>query len=348
MNALERAIPLIILMLEALLRRLPGGHPKRKEVEDAYRTQKAGYNGEKSVDYYLNFLDEEKFMIFKGLRLCINGYFFQIDTLLITPFFALILETKNWGGEIHFDKNFCQVFQEKDGKTTAYANPVSQARMQTLNLRAWLKKQNLPDIPIEYLVVISNHSSKLKADPGYYEVFQKVIHAIRLVEKVSEIEKRHRKDFFSSKELKKLKKYVLSKHTPHRPDVLKNFSISTKEILSGILCSTCFKLSMKLSYGKCLCLQCGNVSRSAHLEAVQDYFLLISPKITNSGLRQFLRLESDKQAYWILNSLNLPFTGTKKGRVYHQPPKWQTDIQLPSAKRLKVSKSGKRKYSRLR
>ncbi|WP_059170313.1 nuclease-related domain-containing protein [Bacillus sp. FJAT-27445] len=320
MIALERAIPLIILMLEALLRRLPTGHSKRKDIEEALRTQKAGFKGEKSVDYYLNFLDEEKFLIFKGVRLSNNGFFFQIDTLLITPFFALILEIKNWGGEISFDKNFCQVFQEKDGKTAVYATPVSQARLQTLNLKEWLKKHNFPELPIEFLVVMSNNSSKLKADPGYYEVFQKVIHSIRLIEKVAEIEKRNNKELFSSKELKKLKKNILSNHTPHRPDVLKTFAISTTDILPGMLCSKCHSLSMKLHYGKCHCVQCGNASMTAHLEAVQDYFLLISPNLTNFDLRQFLKLERDKQAYWILTSLDLPFTGTKKGRVYHQPP----------------------------
>ncbi|RDU35951.1 NERD domain-containing protein [Neobacillus piezotolerans] len=340
MIALERAIPLIILMLEALLRRLPNGHPKRKEVEESLRTQKAGYNGEKSVDYYLNFLDQGKFMIFKGLRLKNNGFFFQIDTLLITPFFALILEIKNWGGDIHFDKNFCQVFQEKDGKTTVYTNPISQARLQTLRLREWLKNHNFPDIPIEFLVVMSNNSSRLKADPGYYEVFKKVIHEIRLVEKVSEIEKQHKKEFFSINELKKLKKNVLAKHTPYRPDILKNFSISTIEILPGILCSTCLSYSMKIHYGKCHCVHCGYVSYTAHLEAVRDYFLLISPSLTNSEMRRFLKLENDKQAYNILNSMNLPFTGTKRGRVYYESP-----IAKPATSSIN-SKSGKGQYSR--
>ncbi|WP_409273872.1 nuclease-related domain-containing protein [Neobacillus sp. SCS-31] len=327
MIALERVIPLIILMLEALLRRLPSGHSRRKEVEESLRTQKAGYNGEKSVDYYLNFLDKEKFMIFKGLRLKNNGFFFQIDTLLITPFFALILEIKNWGGEIHFDKNFCQVFQEKDGKTAVYTNPISQARLQTLRLREWLKKNNFSDIPIEFLVVMSNNSSKLKADTGYYEVFKKVIHEIRLVEIVSEIEKQHKKEYLSLNEFKKLKKNILSKHTPHRPDILKNFTISTTEILPGIHCSTCLSFSMKLHYGRCHCSQCGNPSVTAHLEAIKDYFLLISPNLTNSELNRFLKLDNDKKAYWILTSMNLPYTGTKRGRVYHEPPKWQANTK---------------------
>ncbi|WP_222928824.1 nuclease-related domain-containing protein [Neobacillus piezotolerans] len=330
--ALERAIPLIILMLEALLRRLPGGHPKRKDIEESLRTQKAGYNGEKSVDYYLNFLDQEKFMIFKGLRLNNNGFFFQIDTLLITPFFALILEIKNWGGEIHFEKNFCQVFQEKDGKTATYTNPVSQAKLQTRNLREWLKNHNFPDIPIEFLVVMSNNTSKLKADPGYYEVFKKVTLAIRLIEKVSEIEKSHKQMVLESKAMKKVMKVILQQHMPHRPDILKNFTISTTEILSGIICPKCLSFTMKFHYRKSYCDRCGEISQTAHLEAIQDYFLLISPYLTNSELKRFLNLPKPDQAYNLLTSLNFPFTGTKRGRVYYQPPNWQPDMLLPQRK----------------
>lgn len=186
---------------------------------------------------------------------------------------------------------------------------------------------------------MSNNSSKLKADPDYYEVFKKVIHEICLVEKVSEIEKQYKKEYLSVNELKKLKKNILSKHTPHRPDILKNFTITTTEIPPGILCSKCNTLSLKLHHGKCHCIHCGDTSATAHLEAIKDYFLLISPNQKNSELKRFLRLENDKQAYWLLTSLGLPFTGNKRGRVYHEPPNWQANTQ--PHKVIKSSRNGK-------
>ncbi|CEG26978.1 nuclease-related domain-containing protein [Bacillus sp. B-jedd] len=319
MVVLERAIPHIIPMIEALLRRLKHNHPKRKEIEESYRTYKAGYNGEKSVDYFLNFLDEEKFLIFKGIRLPDKEFYFQIDTLLITPFFALILEIKNWGGDIHFDKNFCQVIQERDGKTYSYQNPVSQALLQKMHLQEWFRRNKFPDLPIEFLVIMSNTSSRLKADTGYYEVFQNVIHSIRLLEKIPEIEKKYKKEVICEKVLKKLKKTLLKQHTPLWPDILKTFSISPEEIIPGILCPKCNTFSMKIYYGKSRCPFCQSYSDHPLIQAVNDCFLLRSHTLTNQEIRSFLKSATSSQTYLILQKMNLLIKGTNKGRTYSLP-----------------------------
>ncbi|WP_043932696.1 hypothetical protein [Bacillus sp. EB01] len=66
MVVLERAVPMIVLMLTALLRRISPTHHKRSEIEEALRTHLAGYNGEKAVDFFLNYLKEGRYII-KGL-----------------------------------------------------------------------------------------------------------------------------------------------------------------------------------------------------------------------------------------------------------------------------------------
>ncbi|RHW38047.1 NERD domain-containing protein [Neobacillus notoginsengisoli] len=319
MVVLERMVPLVILMLDALLRRINHNHPKRKEIEEAYRTHKAGYNGEKSVDYYMNFLDEGKFQIFKGIRLPNKEFHFQIDTLIITPFFAIILEIKNWGGEIYFDKDFCQVYQEKDGKTNTYQNPVSQAILQKMHLKEWLRRNKFPDLPIEFLVVMSNTSSRLKSDPGYYEVFQKVLHSIRLLEKIAQIEKKYKQEVISENVMKKLKKTLLKKNTPLRPDILKNFEISPTAIIPGIQCPTCHTYSMKLYYGKSRCQTCKTISKTAPFLAITDYFLLCANTLTNQDIKSFLKTTTSSQTYFLLQKMNLQITGTNKGRVYSLP-----------------------------
>ena len=323
MVVLERSIPIIIHMLEALLRRINHIHPKRKEIEEALRTYKAGYNGEKSVDYYLNFLNEEKFLIFKGIRLPDKGFYFQIDTLLITPFFGLILEIKNWGGEIFFEKSFCQVYQEKDGKAYSYQNPVSQALLQKMHLKEWLRINKFPELPIEFLVVMSNTSSRLKADSGYHEVFQKVVHSIRLLGKIGQIETNYKKEVISVKVMKKLKKALLTQHTPLWPDILKTFSISLEEIIPGIFCPKCNTFSMKFYYGKSRCPFCKNIYEYPHYQAVTDCFLLRSQTLTNHEIKTFLKTVTSAQTYFLMQKMNLQISGTKKGRTYTLPPNYK-------------------------
>ena len=74
---------------------------------------------------------------------------------------------------------------------------------------------------------------------------------------------------------------------------------------------------MMRKWGKWLCGSCSFISRDAHFTALRDYALLIKPTITNRELRTFLHVESEYVATRLLNSLNVPYTGSTKDRVYH-------------------------------
>lgn len=50
----KREIPIIILQLEALYERLPSEHVKRASIKESLLKRRAGYKGERAVDYILN------------------------------------------------------------------------------------------------------------------------------------------------------------------------------------------------------------------------------------------------------------------------------------------------------
>ncbi len=50
----ERHIPLAILKLEALLRRLPSNHSKIPQIKDELGKRMAGFKGEVSLDFPLD------------------------------------------------------------------------------------------------------------------------------------------------------------------------------------------------------------------------------------------------------------------------------------------------------
>jgi hypothetical protein len=62
--AKERTIPLIILILEALLRRLPMSHSKYQQISEELGRRHAGYKGEEHLDFYYRSLPKEKYLIF--------------------------------------------------------------------------------------------------------------------------------------------------------------------------------------------------------------------------------------------------------------------------------------------
>ncbi|WP_180968208.1 nuclease-related domain-containing protein [Cytobacillus massiliigabonensis] len=107
----ERTIPIKIQKIEALLRRIPKSHWKRAEMEADLAKRWAGFRGEQTLDFPLSKLLEKDFMIFHGLRLSNGKHFFQIDTLLLTTYFALVLEVKNYTGTLYFDPLLNQLIQ---------------------------------------------------------------------------------------------------------------------------------------------------------------------------------------------------------------------------------------------
>jgi len=120
MIAKERGVPIKLQKLEILLRRISFLHPKMPKIKEDYLKVKAGYMGEKSLDYYLSFLPEEQYYIFHYLRLPYQNHHFQIDTLILSPYFIPIFEVKNISGTITFDYNFNQLIRAKEGLEQAF------------------------------------------------------------------------------------------------------------------------------------------------------------------------------------------------------------------------------------
>lgn len=301
--------------LLALKGRLPSNHPKQPLIEAKYKNKMAGYKGEKSLDFYLSMLPDSNYFIFYGLRLLYQEYYFQMDILLLSTHFALILEVKNIAGELYFDRDFGQMIRSIKGVKERYKNPVAQARLQAIKFKKWLQDRHI-EIPILYLFVNSNNKTELVSESK--TMTRNMCNSEFLLEKITQLEGSYMGESLNIKELRKVKRLLLSNHAPENPDVLKNFDISPNELLTGVRCPKCLYLPMFYQSGKWNCPNCKEISKTAHSQAIQDYFLLQKPSITSSELRNLLHLTSPRVAHKILTSLNLPFTGKFKNRVYHQ------------------------------
>ncbi|WHZ01957.1 nuclease-related domain-containing protein [Neobacillus sp. YX16] len=320
MIAKSCSITIRIEKLQALDRRIAPNHPVRRDVSTELSNRMAGYRGEKSLEFHLSMLSDSKYYIFHGLRLKYKKYFFQVDNLLLCSSFGINLEVKNMGGELHFEKNFNQMVQTKKDSSARKTNPVLQAKLQAIKLKKWLNERNCPDIPIYYLFVNSNSKTLIVSEPGNERINQHICNSEFLIEKIFQIENTNKVEVLSIKELRKIKRILLASHTPDNPEILQHFNLTQNNILPGVQCPKCHYLPMKYSRGTWFCPTCKEKSKTAHIQAVYDYFLLIKPFITNSEFRQFLHIESIHIAQKLLASMKLHFTGKFKDRVYHAPP----------------------------
>jgi hypothetical protein len=217
-------------------RRILNLHPKRSLIGEELAKRRDGYNGEQSLDYHLSFLPKKQYHILHNLRLFNqNLYYFELDTLILTPFFICIIEVKNISGTITFDDHFHQLIRTIDGKEEAFQDPLTQLKRHQFQFTNWLKENKFPTVPIKTLVVISNPSTVIHVsdDPKNYQM---ITHSIHLMFEIEKFSKMYKKEVLSQKDLSRLSKLLLKKHTPVNYDPLKLFKINKSEIETGDHC----------------------------------------------------------------------------------------------------------------
>ncbi|WP_099159383.1 nuclease-related domain-containing protein [Virgibacillus ndiopensis] len=302
--------------LEALDRRLSPLHPMKNVVQRDYKNMKSGVRGEREVDYPLSFLDVEKYLILHNLRLRDKQGFFQIDTLILSESFFLLLEVKNWYGTLLFDENGQVIRIGDDYVEEGFPNPVPQAKMQLHRLHKWLQNHDIFTIPLELLVVISFLSTIIKStSPTTNFIPKEVIHNNQLFFTFEELGRKYSTSLLKIGQLRNLAERLMKVHTPPSKDILVKYNVSKDELIKGVFCPKCFALPMIRKKRQWFCTNCSHKSVDAHLAALNDYKMLIGNNISNQETREFLQLTSPNVAKWLLQK-NFKFVGNTKARVY--------------------------------
>ncbi|WP_078544023.1 nuclease-related domain-containing protein [Litchfieldia alkalitelluris] len=317
----ERTYPLVLLQLKALIKRLHPQHERRSLVIEDFKKREAGYKGEVSLDYHLSFIDSQLYSILHDLRLPDErGRFFQVDTLIVSKKMMIAVEIKNIMGTLYFDSVFNQLIRTKEGIESGFGDPISQVQKHSLQLKGFLKRHNQPELPVCPLVVVTSPQSVIKTSSDHRKISNIVTHSINLPAKVSQLDEIYSKEVMNEKEIKKMARILIRQHVELRYSVLEKYRIKAHELIKGVICQNCEYHPLKRIRGNWYCNKCKWKNPDAHLEAIEDYSLLISPVITNRQLRDFLLIDSSTIAKKLLQSQNLSHNGKNKGRIYYLPP----------------------------
>ncbi|MBH0173775.1 NERD domain-containing protein [Fictibacillus sp. 23RED33] len=313
----ERRTPVVVSGLQLLLTRLPLHYPLSTYLEDELAKYLSGHKGEQSIDFHLKDLPQKEYLFFHNLRIPHNDSYFQLDILILTPYYFFIIEVKNFSGKLYFDQDLFQLIRTYNGLEETFADPISQLKRQRYCLMDWLKSHHFSEIPVEAVVVISNPQTQIKVSPGRSEVYKWISHKINLPEKIRYFDQKHTVERLSMKDLRKLSKALLKAHTSPTPNLLQKYQISQDDIVKGVACPSCGLIPMVRNKRKWFCPSCKCYSRSAHIQALKDYSLLFGSTITNSQFRDFIQLESRTIAKKLLLSMDLPTSGELRHRKYH-------------------------------
>jgi len=301
-----------------LKRRLDESHIERTKIVEKLSINYAGFRGEQSIEYYLSLIDNKTNRILHDIRLQgINNCYFQIDYLIVSQKYCIIMEVKHIKGTLYFDRKFNQLLRIDDSsKETGFPDPILQVNRQKSQLQYFLRKHNLSNVPVIPLVIISYPSTIIKATTDHKDVSQVVKHSGVLPSKLESLERKYRRETLTKTEFNKLLRIIRKHSTVHLPNVLNTYNVSKSDILTGVYCPFCQKIPMKKIRSYWSCTKCNSVSKNAYLLSLIDFALLINPVITNKDCREFLHINSVATTSRLLQSLNVETKGTYKDRKY--------------------------------
>ena len=308
------------MALPRLIARLPQNYPRKEELDLAQQLYQieAGYSGETKVDRFLELLELPKSStILTNVHLALApGHSFQIDTLILTKQFIMLLEIKNITGDLYFESDPHQLRSVKaNGEEIITECPITQLEVASENLRIWLAKKGIHTEICSQIILASRNAAVKAAPPNAPILYLKRLSLYLR-------EKEQRPTIFNPTELKRMKEIIERNRLDYNPYPLcEYFKISPHLLKRGQLCSQCHSSMTYQSHKQRYCHTCKLSAPNNYRESIQDWFILINNSITNRQCRSFLQLKNKDHAYYALKSMQLHQEGRSVATKYC----WPTD-----------------------
>jgi rubredoxin len=306
----ERSDSLTLMGLIAAQSRLPDKHPMISVIASKQSILEAGIGGEQQVaDVLGRYRFPFRNNIFHDLSLSSDTYF-QIDHLLKTPHYGVVLETKNLAGSLEFRDNPPQLIQKReDGQIKYYESPVVQLERNIELFSAWLSERNI-DLPLYGAIVLAYPKQHVDIPPADTKILFP-----NLVPPFIKSLPREGKGLDTST-FNWLSSELLRCHQTYIPKpVCESYQIPVSAIKPGVRCVSCGNIGMNKIPRSWHCPVCKVTNHLAHEQTLNEWFLVVKRTITNRECREFLGVDI-YTANRILNSMNLICKGTFKDRVY--------------------------------
>ena len=255
-----------------MIARLDPDHRKLQYLKDCLYRVSAGYSGECNVDSYIERTQIPHLTkIFTDLHLRISPTFtFQIDTLIITERYVLIVEVKNLKDTVRFVQNpphLEQIFET--GAEAILDCPIHQIESNKSNLNEWFRLRGI-HLKTLGLLVLANSKTRVKdAPPNFPIIYKKQIpfylQKLQPAEKVLSIEQIH-----------DLAREIHAEQQHFNPFPLcAYYDIDHRELKTGLLCRYCDRQLRRKNREKWFCESCGKNTFNPYNDGINDWFMLV-------------------------------------------------------------------------
>ncbi len=277
----------------------------------------AGFIGESYADRFLHQVDFPKnHALYKDLHIQIDTEsYLQIDTLIVTQKYIAILEIKNIKGKISFQKNPKQLVREFNDTTTTFKCPEQQILRHQLKLRKLLSHLKI-NMPIHNRIIFAFSSTHVVEPPEEVPILM----ACDLPNHLYVLNQLP--DVISSNLFFKLTKFLTSHSRTFYPkSIADQYNFDWSSLEKGVFCPNC---KIQLSSQKS-CLTCKISRKTLNHLALEEWFYLCKPTISNRECVEFLNLKNKHQATYILKKLQLaPISSNKHRRYTYTESFWIT------------------------
>lgn len=300
--------------LTMLLDRLPEKHASRNFLERELYMEEAGQRGEKRMRHkFEEFYLEEEFLILWNVELKIGNWKVQMDGILLTSRTAIIIDSKNISGKIHFEKNTDEFYRiDDEGEKLVLDDPILQLEKHIYFLTSWFKLKQI-DLPVDGLIVFTAKKcefiSKAHEAP-ICKTYQMNKRLYRILKKIPQ--KNSSYPLSDIKELLEFHRYPFT-----RIPLCKFYKLNALDLQTGVYCSKCDSRTMQRVKKNWHCRVCKHRDSDAHVLAMREYFSLIDYHVKNMEFREFCQIESVFTASRLLASFELKNEGGKRNRSYH-------------------------------
>lgn len=273
----------------------------------------AGYSGECNVDAYIERTQFPQMMkILTDVHLCNSPKFtFQIDTLVITERYVLIVEVKNLKDTVRFVPNPPRLEQILEtGDEVVLDCPVHQIESNKSYLDEWLRQRGIHLKTLGLLVLANSKTRVLDAPDNFPIIYKKQIPFH--LQKLQPTER-----ILTAHQIQELARQVQTEQQQFNPFPLCSYyHIHPADLRKGLLCRNCHRQLHQKNRESWYCPRCSKRAEDPYNDGISDWFMLVKNSINSEECRSFLRLKDGNASHYVLSKSDLVKKGGFKSAFY--------------------------------
>ncbi|AQQ54237.1 nuclease-related domain-containing protein [Planococcus lenghuensis] len=310
----DRTPPVPLEALPRLQHRLPTAHAAQTAIPEQLYQTKAGFGGESYVDDVLR-----QVRLYRQPVIVRDLYFLtiapcQIDTLLLFPHFAVVLEIKNYTGILHFSDEGRRMEREKHktGERQGFDSPIVQLQIEMEELSHVFRELAIP-LPVIGAVVLPHTKTLMRGDTGGVPV----IYAKALGRWIAGLPRG--KEWLQAGDVPKAGAALLQRQLRDKViDFQKRIGYSAADVLAGVRCSGCGRVAVRVSERMHHCTACDVAFSDGFKRALDDWFDFKQPVISVRECQVYLGLKDRFAASYLLRKMGYIAEGNTSKRVYRR------------------------------